>query len=189
MENKEHICLASYWNQCSIHMYLSLLIIMDKTYIAPAGTSIWHVHLKVANIQRALDFYCGVLWFELITMYGTDAAFISAWGYHHHIWLNTRESKDWLPPPRNATGLYHVAILYPTRKDLAIVTKRVIEAWYRIGASDHGVSQAIYLSDPDENGIELYRDRPKEERPRKADGWIEMFTNGLDVEALLKEAK
>jgi catechol 2,3-dioxygenase len=160
---------------------------MDSTYTAPAWTSIWHVHLKVANIQRALDFYCGVLWLELITTYGKDAAFVSAGGYHHHIGLNTWESKDGPQPPRNATWLYHVAILYPTRKDLAVVTKRVIDAWYPIWASDHGVSQAIYLNDPDGNGIELYRDRPREEWPKRADGWIDMFTDSLDVQALLRE--
>jgi len=161
----------------------------DTKYTIPAGAHIGHVHLKVSNIQRALDFYCGVLWFELVTKYGSDAVFVSAWWYHHHIWLNTRESKDASPPPKHATGLYHVAVLYPTRKDLAIVTKRVIEAGYEIWAADHGVSQAIYLSDPDGNGIELYRDRPKEEWPHKADGSIEMFTENLDIHALLKEAE
>lgn len=159
---------------------------MEK-YLTPAWTHIWHVHLKVSSIQRALDFYCGVLWFELMATYGDDAAFVSVWGYHHHIGLNTRESKDAPPPPRNATWLYHVAILYPTRRDLAVVTKRVIDAWYPIGASDHGVSQAIYLSDPDNNGIELYRDRPKDARPRHADGSVDMFTESLDVAALLQE--
>lgn len=160
---------------------------MSTQYIVPAWTRIWHVHLKVSNIQRSLDFYCGVLWFELITTYGDGAAFVSAGWYHHHIWLNTRESKDAPPPPRHTTGLFHVAILYPTRKDLAIVVQRVIKAWYSIWASDHGVSQAIYLNDPDENGIELYRDRPQSKWPTKPDWSIDMFTESLDIHDLLKE--
>ncbi len=162
---------------------------MTEKYIAPVETRIWHVHLKVSNIQRALDFYCGVLWFELITMYGIDAAFVSAGWYHHHIWLNTRESKNWPRPAANATGLFHVAILYPTRNDLAEITKRVIEAWIPIWASDHGVSEAIYLEDPDWNGIELYRDKPRDQRPKKTDWSIDMFTERLDMKSLLWEIK
>ncbi len=162
---------------------------MNTTYIVPSDTRIWHTHLKVSNIERSLEFYCGILGFELITKYGDQAAFVSAWWYHHHIWLNTRESKDASPPPRHSTWLFHVAILYPTRKDLAIITKRVIEAWIEIGASDHGVSEAIYLTDPDENGLELYRDRPKDARPRKSDGSLDMFTNTLDIQDLLKLAE
>lgn len=160
---------------------------MTIKYTVPTATRIWHVHLKVSNIQRALDFYCGVLWFELITMYGTDAVFISAWWYHHHIGLNTRESKNWPRPAANTTGLFHVAILYPTRKDLAEITKRVIGAWIQIWASDHGVSEAIYLEDPDWNGIELYRDKPRDQRPQKADGSIDMYTQRLDINDLLGE--
>lgn len=162
---------------------------MTTEYKAPATTRIWHVHLKVSDIKRSLDFYCGILWFDLVTMYGEDAAFVSAWWYHHHIWLNTRESKNWPRPAHNATGLFHVAILYPTRKDLAEITKRIIEAWIPIWASDHGVSEAIYLEDPDGNGIELYRDKPRDQRPTKADWSIDMFTERLDIQSLLNESK
>lgn len=160
----------------------------DKPYTIPAGTRIGHVHLKVSNLQRALDFYCGLLGFELITTYGDDAAFISAGGYHHHIGLNTWMSKNGTPPPRSATGLFHTAILYPTRRDLAITLKRLLDAGYPIsGASDHGVSEAIYLNDPDQNGVELYRDRLKDEWPQKSDGSIDMYTKPLDLEGLLGE--
>lgn len=162
---------------------------MTKKYVIPATTRIWHVHLKVSNIQRALDFYCGILWFELITTYWVDAAFISAGWYHHHIGLNTRESKDAPPPPRHSTGLFHVAILYPTRKDLAEITKRLVDAGIKIGASNHGVSEAIYLEDPDGNGIELYRDKPRDQRPKKPDWSIDMFTERLDMQSLLWEIK
>lgn len=161
---------------------------MSQNYTIPTWARIGHVHLKVSDIQRALDFYCGLLGFELVTMYGEDAAFVSAWWYHHHIWLNTRDSKNGNPPAPHTTGLFHVAILYPTRKDLAIITKKLITAWYQIWAADHGVSEAIYLNDPDQNGIELYRDRPIEQRPRTPDGKIEMYTNTLDMHSLLKEA-
>ena len=154
----------------------------------PAGTRIGHVHLKVSNLDRSLDFYCGVLGFELIQRYGTQAAFISAGGYHHHIGLNTWESAGGSPPPPGTTGLYHVAILYPARADLADAMKRL--AAHNIGldgATDHGVSQALYLHDPDMNGIELYWDRPEAEWPRKADGSLEMFTRRLDLDDLLKQ--
>lgn len=155
-------------------------------YKIPSQTTIGHVHLKVSDLQRSLDFYCGVLGFELVTMYGEDAAFISAGGYHHHIGLNTWYSKNAPPVPNRGTGLFHLAILYPTRKDLAIAVKRLIDFGYPIsGASDHGVSEAIYLSDPDNNGVELYRDRPKEEWPRTQDGAITMYTHALDLENLL----
>ena len=160
------------------------------TYKIPDKTCIGHVHLKVSNIEKSLDFYCGLLGFELITTLGKDAAFISAGGYHHHIGLNTWQSKNWNPPPSEATGLFHVAILYPTRKALAQITLRLIEKKYPLtGAADHGVSEAIYLNDPDKNGLELYWDKPKEQWPKKSDGSIEMYTRALDVENLLNEAE
>jgi catechol 2,3-dioxygenase len=150
---------------------------------------IGHVHLKVSDLDRALAFYVGVLGFEVFARMGDEAAFISAGGYHHHIGLNTWESRGAPPPPRHATGLYHVAIRYPDRATLADALRRVLEAGVRLdGASDHGVSEALYLRDPDENGIELYRDRPREEWPRAPDGSPTMFTRALDVEALLAEA-
>ena len=150
---------------------------------------IGHVHLKVADLERALAFYCGVLGFELTQRYGTEAAFISAGGYHHHIGLNTWESKGGSPPPPRTTGLYHLAILYPTRALLADALRRVMDARIELdGASDHGVSEAIYLRDPDNNGVELYWDRPREQWPRAADGSIGMFTRHLDLDDLLKEA-
>jgi catechol 2,3-dioxygenase len=157
-----------------------------KEYKIPATTRIGHVHLKVSNIQQSLDFYCGILGFELVTMYGDNAAFISAGGYHHHIGLNTWMSKDGDPPPKNSTGLFHTAILLPTRQDLAVMLNRLREAKYPIsGASDHGVSEAIYLNDPDENGVELYWDRPKEEWPKNEDGSLNMYTRPLDLVSLL----
>jgi catechol 2,3-dioxygenase len=149
---------------------------------------IGHVHLKVANLQRALDFYCGVLGFELTQRYGEEAAFVSAGGYHHHIGLNTWESRDGAPPPKGATGLYHFAILYPTRAALADALRRLMQANISLeGASDHGVSEALYLSDPDGNGIELYWDRPKELWPRDENGQIEMSTRRLELSSLLGE--
>jgi catechol 2,3-dioxygenase len=153
-----------------------------------AGTRIGHVHLKVADLDRALGFYSGVLGFELTQRYGDQAAFISAGGYHHHIGLNTWESKGGKPPPPGTTGLFHTAILYPTRAALADALHRVLEAGITLdGASDHGVSEALYLRDPDENGVELYWDRPEAEWPRNPDGSLAMFTRRLDVDALLKE--
>jgi catechol 2,3-dioxygenase len=150
---------------------------------------IGHVHLKVADIERALGFYCGVLGFQLTQRYGTQGAFVSAGGYHHHIGLNTWESKDGSPPPPGTTGLYHLAILYPTRAALADALRRVAQAGIAIdGASDHGVSEAIYLRDPDGNGVELYRDRPETEWPRATDGSLAMFTEPLDLDRLLEEA-
>lgn len=158
---------------------------MEK-YTIPAQTRIGHVHLKVSDLNRSLNFYCNLLGFELITTYGTQAAFISAGGYHHHIGLNTWYSKDAPPAPVQSAGLFHVAILYPTRRDLAYIFKRLSDANYPFtGASDHGVSEALYLNDPDENGIELYWDRPKEEWPKTEDGQIEMFTKPLNVRGLL----
>ena len=162
---------------------------MDKGYNIPPQTRIGHVHLKVADINRSLEFYCGLLGFELTMRYGADAAFISAGGYHHHIGLNTWYSKGMAAAPVNAVGLFHTAIVYPTRKDLAFIYKRLKIQNYPIsGASDHGVSEALYLNDPDENGVELYWDRPKELWPAKEDGSLEMFTHSLDLADLLKEA-
>ena len=161
---------------------------MNNGYIMPAQTRIGHVHLKVANIARSLEFYCGLLGFELTTRYGTSAAFISAGGYHHHIGLNTWYSKDLPAAQVNAVGLFHTAILYPTRKDLAFIYDRLRRAYYPLtGASDHGVSEALYLNDPDENGVELYWDRPKELWPKKEDGSLEMYSITLDLDGLIKE--
>jgi len=150
---------------------------------------IGHVHLKVADLERALDFYCGVLGFELTTRYGAEAAFVSAGGYHHHIGLNTWESRGGHPPLPGTTGLYHFAIRYPGRAALADALRRLRAAKIAIeGAADHGVSEALYLRDPDGNGIELYWDRPREKWPHTPDGKIEMYTRPLDLEGLLAEA-
>jgi catechol 2,3-dioxygenase len=160
----------------------------DASIPVAAGTRIGHVHLKVADLERALGFYCGVLGFELTQRYGDQAAFISAGGYHHHIGLNTWESKGGSPPPPGTTGLFHTAILYPTRAALADALHRVRSAGIELdGASDHGVSEALYLRDPDQNGVELYRDRPQEEWPRNADGGLAMFTRKLDLDDLLRQ--
>jgi catechol 2,3-dioxygenase len=149
---------------------------------------IGHVHLKVSDIDRALSFYCDVLGFELQQRLGGQAAFVSAGGYHHHIGLNTWESAGAPPPPRHTTGLYHVAIRYPDRRTLADALRRVLDAGIPLdGASDHGVSEALYLRDPDGNGIELYHDRPREEWPRSADGELLMVSERLDVAGLLRE--
>lgn len=161
---------------------------MKINYKIPSHTRIGHVHLKVASIQRSLDFYSGLLGFELVTEYGDEAVFISAGGYHHHIGLNTWQSKDAPPAKKEGVGLYHTAILYPTRKDLAEIYTRLKDAHYPLtGASDHGVSEALYLNDPDGNGVELYWDRPKEQWPRKSDGSIDMYTRALDLESLRRE--
>lgn len=162
----------------------------NNGYKVPAATCIGHIHLKVSDLKRALEFYCGMLGFDLVTTYGSDAAFVSAGGYHHHIGLNTWYSKGSRPAPRNSTGLFHVAINYPTRKDLAVILKRLLDAGYPIGgASDHGVSEAIYLEDPDQNGIELYWDKPRQLWPEKEDGSIDMFTRALNIDNLLLEAR
>ena len=151
-----------------------------------AGTRIGHVHLKVADLDRALGFYCGVLGFELMQRYGAQAAFISAGGYHHHIGLNTWESKGGKPPAPGTTGLFHTAILYPTRAALADSLRRLMAANIKLdGASDHGVSEALYLRDPDENGVELYWDKPRETWPVDAQGHLAMITERLDLNALL----
>ena len=150
---------------------------------------IGHIHLKVADIDRALKFYRDVLGFELTQRYGRQAAFLSAGGYHHHIGLNTWQSAGGSPPPPGTTGLYHVAIVYPTRAELADALRRLMRAGIHLdGAADHGVSEALYLRDPDGNGVELYWDRPKENWPRTPDGGLAMFTHALDLDALLKEA-
>jgi catechol 2,3-dioxygenase len=152
------------------------------------GTRIGHIHLKVSDLERSLAFYCGVLGFQLTQRYGKQAAFVSAGGYHHHIGLNTWESQGGKPPPRGTTGLFHVAILYPDRKELADALRRLQRAGIPLdGASDHGVSEALYLRDPDENGVELYWDRPPAEWPRDAKGELAMVTEPLELAALLRE--
>ncbi len=158
-------------------------------YKIPAGTRIGHVHLKVTNLERSLKFYHDLLGFELQQYYGNSAAFISAGGYHHHIGLNTWHSRNAGPAPVKAAGLYHTAILYPTRKDLAIALKRLIDANYPLtGASDHGVSEAIYLDDPDQNGVELYWDKPESQWPRDEKGNLVLVTEALDIDDLLQSA-
>src|SRR3954471_6501484 len=160
------------------------------SYTVPPHTRIGHVHLKVSDLNKALAFYHDLLGFEIMQHYGNSAVFVSAGGYHHHIGLNTWHSKNAGPAPANTCGLYHTAILYPTRKDLAVALKRLIDAKYPLtGASDHGVSQAIYLNDPDRNGVELYWDRPKEEWPVDEKGNLLMVTDALDLEDLLSLAK
>ena len=160
------------------------------SYTIPSGTRIGHVHLKVSDLEKSLKFYRDLLGFELQQYYGDSAAFISAGGYHHHIGLNTWHSKNAGPAPVNTVGLYHTAIVYPTRKDLAVVVKRLLDADYPLtGASDHGVSEAIYLNDPDKNGVELYWDKPKEEWPVDKDGKLQMVTEPLDLNSLLKLAE
>jgi catechol 2,3-dioxygenase len=153
------------------------------------GTRVGHVHLKVADLERAIAFYSGLLGFAVTQRYGPQAAFLSAGGYHHHIGLNTWESAGGTPPPKGHTGLYHTAFLFPDRKALAQVFKRVVEAGWPIeGAADHGVSEAVYLSDPDGNGVELYVDRPESDWPRDASGTLAMVNQRLDLNALLAEA-
>ena len=160
------------------------------SYTVPAQTRIGHVHLKVSDLGKALAFYQDLLGFELVMKYGTQAAFISAGGYHHHIGLNTWHSKNGKPAPETAPGLYHTAILYPTRKDLAAILQRLLDAKYPLtGASDHGVSEALYLDDPDGNGVELYWDKPREQWPVDSKGNLTMVTERLDLEDLLGELK
>ena len=159
-----------------------------ENYTVPSQTRIGHVHLKVANIQRSLDFYCGLLGFQLMATYGDQAAFISAGGYHHHIGLNTWHSKNAPRANPNGVGLYHTAIVYPTRKDLATIYVRLHDARYAFtGASDHGVSEALYLDDPDGNGVELYWDRPRDLWPIDEDGSLNMYTKPLHLNDLIKE--
>lgn len=159
---------------------------MNNDYIIPSNTRIGHVHLKVSDLERSLEFYCGLLGFELTTRYGSQAAFVSAGGYHHHIGLNTWHSKGAPPAALEGVGLYHTAIVYPERRDLAAILNRLVQAQYPLtGASDHGVSEALYLDDPDGNGVELYWDRPRSLWPSKPDGSLEMYTRSLDLQGLL----
>lgn len=159
---------------------------MQNTYIAPPQTSIGHVHLKVANIDRALKFYRDLLGFQIIDQFGEDAVFLSAGGYHHHIALNTWHSKDQPPAPKQTAGLYHLAILYPERKDLSVIVRRVLEADIPLqGAADHGVSEAVYINDPDQNGVELYWDKPRSDWPKDAKGYLEITNDPLDINELL----
>lgn len=161
-----------------------------KNEVIDPGVRIGHVHLKVSDLDKALAFYRDILGFEVTQRYGSQAVFLSAGGYHHHIGLNTWDSRNGQPPARGTTGLFHAAILYPDRKTLGDALRRLVEANYPLdGASDHGVSEALYLRDPDENGIELYRDRPEAEWPRTAAGELEMVTRPLDLQALLDEAE
>ncbi|HQY53120.1 MAG TPA: VOC family protein [Ignavibacteria bacterium] len=161
---------------------------MKSDYKIPQQTRIGHVHLKVSDLERSLEFYSGLLGFEVTVKYGLQAAFISAGGYHHHIGLNTWFSKGSPPSQERGVGLFHTAILYPERKDLAEIYKRLLDAAYPLtGASDHGVSEALYLNDPDNNGVELYWDKPKELWPKKQDGSIDMYTLSLDLDDLLNE--
>lgn len=161
----------------------------DRDYRIPAGAGIGHAHLKVSDLERALAFYQGVLGFDLVQRFGRSAAFVSAGGYHHHLGLNTWESRGGTPPPPGHTGLYHVAIRYPTRRDLAVALRRLLDAGVPLqGASDHGVSESLYLTDPDGNGLELTWDRPPEQWPRDGQGEIAMVTDPLDLEGLLAEA-
>lgn len=158
------------------------------SYTVPSGTHIGHIHLKVADIDRALSFYEGLLGFKIMTRYGTQAVFLAADNYHHHIGLNTWYSKNAQPAPKRSAGLFHTAILYPTRKDLATILKRLIDANYPLtGTADHGVSEAIYLDDPDKNGVELYWDKPKEQWPFDKNGNLQMVTEQLDINNLLAE--
>lgn len=159
-----------------------------ENYKVPSNTRIGHVHLKVADLQKSLDFYHGLLGFEIMSIFGDQAAFISAGGYHHHIGLNTWHSKNGPAPAPNSTGLFHTAILYPTRKDLAQIFKRLQDAEYPLtGFADHGVSEALYLDDPDGNGVELYWDKPQAEWPQDAEGNLMMYTKRLNLTSLLSE--
>lgn len=163
---------------------------MQDNYKIPPNTQIGHIHLKVSDLDKALSFYRDLLGFEVTQHYGNSAVFVSAGGYHHHIGLNTWHSKNAGPAPANSCGLYHTAILYPTRKDLAVILKRLIDAKYPMsGASDHGVSEALYMDDPDGNGVELYWDKPKDQWPMDKNGNLEMVTHHLDLNDLLEEAK
>ena len=161
---------------------------MDKDYRIPDQTRIGHVHLKVSDLERSLSFYCDLLGFEVMLKIGNHVAFISAGGYHHHIGLNTWHSKGFPPAQKNGAGLYHTAIVYPTRKDLAVIYSRLSNANFTLtGASDHGVSEALYLDDPDGNGVELYWDKPKDQWPLNDRGTFDLVTNELDLKELLSE--
>jgi catechol 2,3-dioxygenase len=169
-------------------MAFSFLKTIYMSYVVPANTRIGHIHLKVSDLDKALAFYHNLLGFQIMQYYGKSAVFISAGGYHHHIGLNTWHSKNAAPAPVNTCGLYHTAILYPERKDLAVIFKRLTVANYPLsGAADHGVSEALYLNDPDGNGVELYWDKPKEQWPVDGDGNLQMVTEALDFDSLLRE--
>jgi catechol 2,3-dioxygenase len=162
----------------------------SSSYTVPAQTRIGHIHLKVADLERALKFYRDLLGFQVMQYYGNSAVFISAGGYHHHIGLNTWQSKNGTAPPPQSTGLFHTAIVYPSRKDLAFIVKRLLDAGYPLtGTADHGVSEAIYLNDPDENGVELYWDKPKEQWPVDEAGNLMMVTDPLNLDELLATPK
>lgn len=166
------------------------MTIPQPDYRIPSQTRIGHIHLKVKDIERSLDFYCGMLGFEVTSRYGSRAAFISAGGYHHHIALNTWYSKNGKPPKANNTGLYHTAIVYPNRSDLAEILQRLLDAGYPLtGAADHGTSEALYLEDPDQNGVELYWDRPKNQWPYQPDGSVDIYSIPLDTDDLLSTLK
>lgn len=157
-------------------------------YLLHSDSRIGHVHLKVANLERSINFYTQIIGFEVMSRWENSAAFLSAGGYHHHLGLNTWESADGTPPPHGTTGLYHFAVLLPSRRELARIVKRILDnKWTIDGAADHGVSEAIYLRDPDKNGIELYIDRPKDQWPRNQDGSLIMYTKPLNVDSLLTE--
>lgn len=161
---------------------------MTHAYKVPDATTIGHVHLKVANIDRALEFYQGLLGYAVIMRRGDEAVFLSAGGYHHHIALNTWHSKDMPPAPKNAAGLFHIAILYPARKDLSVILRRLMDAGVALeGSADHGVSEALYFNDPDQNGVELYWDKPKSTWPHSEDGMLTMINKPLDIDGLLAE--
>lgn len=179
------------WIKDACRLFIKTWRMSDaSSYTVPTGARIGHVHLKVSDLNRALGFYQELLGFELTTMYGEEAAFISAGGYHHHIGLNTWYSKGAGSASPREVGLYHTAIVYPKRRDLAIILERLIQAKYPLtGASDHGVSEALYLDDPDGNGVELYWDRPKDQWPHHPDGSLHMYTRALDLEGLLAELK
>jgi len=175
-------------SQRRVKAFPEFCIMSTQPYKVPAQARIGHVHLKVSDLPRALAFYQDLLGFELMQRYGSEAAFISAGGYHHHIGLNTWYSKGAQPAPVHAAGLFHTAILYPTRRDLAEVLQRLIDAKYPLtGASDHGVSEALYLNDPDHNGVELYWDRPKDRWPLDENGNLQMVSDPLDLQDLLNE--
>jgi catechol 2,3-dioxygenase len=186
---RNHFILIAYINKAvQLNGFFVELYVMDN-YKIPPNTRIGHIHLKVSDLNKALSFYRDILGFEVMQHYGNSAVFVSAGGYHHHIGLNTWHSKNAGPAPANSCGLYHTAILYPTRKDLAVALQRLIDAKYPLsGASDHGVSEAIYLDDPDGNGVELYWDKPREQWPFDGEGNLGMITQHLDLQDLLAEA-
>jgi catechol 2,3-dioxygenase len=182
IQSQEYCCRKLHKNGVK----LAAIYKMETVYTIPEGTRIGHVHLKVSDLERAIQFYCGLLGFQIMERWGDSAVFISAGGYHHHIGLNIWYSKDAPPAPVRSVGLFHTAILYPTRKDLAVAVKRLLDAQYPLtGVADHGVSEAIYLNDPDRNGVELYWDKPKEAWPFDKEGHLQMVSDPLNLEELL----